>query len=92
MRHRVLGHNLANVNTPGYQRVDVRFEDLLTRSDTPLGSRIVVDPNAIPRGDGNTVDIDREINEINKNSLAATAYIQILASKLSMMSTAISGR
>ena len=29
MRHEVLSHNIANVNTPNFKRSHVRFEDLL---------------------------------------------------------------
>lgn len=29
MRHEVLSHNIANVNTPNFRRSHVRFEDLL---------------------------------------------------------------
>ena len=31
LRHRVLSQNIANVNTPGYHRLDVSFEDALAR-------------------------------------------------------------
>lgn len=36
LRQRVLTHNLANVNTPGYQRRDVSFEDHLARHTESL--------------------------------------------------------
>lgn len=99
IRHRVLSQNLANINTPGYQRLDVRFEDLLDerigddrRLSTGALSEVHVDPDAQPRADGNSVDVDIELAEVNKNSLAAQTYIQILASKLQIMRTAITGQ
>ncbi|MFH0880983.1 MAG: flagellar basal body rod protein FlgB, partial [Lentisphaerota bacterium] len=30
LRQRVLANNLANINTPGYKRLDVKFRDELT--------------------------------------------------------------
>lgn len=38
LRHDVLSNNIANVNTPGYKRQDVAFEDLL--SDFLAGRRV----------------------------------------------------
>jgi flagellar basal body rod protein FlgB len=42
--------------------------------------------------DGNTVDVNREIGNLNHNALMHQAYLQILATKLSQMKTAITGR
>lgn len=97
IRHRVLSQNVANVNTPGYRRLDVEFEQLLAQelgsggSSTP-GNAIpqVVETEGLPqRADGNNVDIDQEIGQLNKNSLLYQTYAQLLASNLSMMRRAI---
>jgi flagellar basal-body rod protein FlgB len=39
LRHRVYAHNLANVNTPGYKRKDVLFEQLLKEEKARLKAR-----------------------------------------------------
>jgi hypothetical protein len=62
-------NNLANVNTPGYRRLDVEFEQALIEelaSDPasrtrPLEARIVEEAGLSLRADGNNVDIDQEI-------------------------------
>ena len=37
MKNEAITNNIANVNTPGYKRQDVRFEDLLTEmTDLPM--------------------------------------------------------
>lgn len=37
MKNETITNNMANVNTPGYKRQDVRFEDILTEmSDLPM--------------------------------------------------------
>ena len=98
MRHQVISHNLANVNTPGYHRHDVEFEEHLTRLlqtgdlTSSLDAPRVVEVEGLPeRADGNNVDVDQEIGQLNKNSLLYQTWTQILASKVSMMRSAIEG-
>jgi flagellar basal-body rod protein FlgB len=86
VRHRVISPNLANVNTPGYKRLDVSFGRLDTTPDIHEAEGVTA------RADGNTVDIDREIGELNKNALLYQAYAQVLVNRLSTMRTAITGR
>ena len=100
LRHRVLAQNVANVNTPGYRRLDVRFEDTLSeqlasRPDAPvneLRSEVVEDQITPTRLDGNNVEIDMEMMRLNKNTLLGNTYLQLLTTKLGMMKRAVSGR
>jgi len=100
MRHRAIGSNIANVNTPGYQRQDVDFQSQLADAidQKSLHKLADLDPKIIQVGDpaqredGNNVDIDSEIGALGKNSLHFETYAQILASKIGMMQSAISGR
>ncbi len=41
MRHQAISHNLANANTPGYKRLEVRFEDDLRRALADRGRQPV---------------------------------------------------
>lgn len=99
LRQKVISQNLANVNTPGYQRLDVEFEaqlaDMLKspgRAAASLPVPQVVQEQGLPnRADGNNVDIDREIGQLNKNSLSFEAYSQILASHFDAMRRATRG-
>ncbi len=99
LRHRVIAQNVANVNTPGYHRLDVSFEDELARriqqhKDSALADvkPSVVDGVGGPeRADGNNVDIDAEMGQLNKNALLYNAYVQILSSKIAAMRSAITG-
>ena len=97
-RMTVIANNLANVNTPGYHRHDVEFEEHLTRLlqtgdlTSSLDAPRVVEVEGLPeRADGNNVDVDQEIGQLNKNSLLYQTWTQILASKVSMMRSAIEG-
>ncbi|WP_437194009.1 flagellar basal body rod protein FlgB [Planctomicrobium sp. SH527] len=96
LRHRVLSQNLANVNTPGYQRMEVKFEEefakQIQRSGRQVGTvrpEVVVDSSGAIRGDGNTVDVDTEIGAMNRNAMLFQTYSQLLASQLDQMRRAI---
>lgn len=100
LRHRVLAQNVANVNTPGFRRLDVQFADALnermladgksaTRSCEP---EVVEDQTSAARLDGNNVEIDLEMMRLNKNTLLGNTYLQLLTTKLGMMKRAINGR
>lgn len=100
LRHRVLAQNVANVNTPGYRRLDVHFEDALAEqlnsqpnsSVKDLRPEVVEDQVTPTRLDGNNVEIDMEMMRLNKNTLLGNTYLQLLATKLAMMKRAVSGR
>jgi flagellar basal-body rod protein FlgB len=100
LRHQVLAQNVANVNTPGYRRLEVRFEEklaeqLATRPDLPvpaLRPEVVEDHSTPARLDGNNVEIDMEMMRLNKNTLLGNTYLQLLSTKLAMLKRAISGR
>jgi flagellar basal-body rod protein FlgB len=100
LRHRVIAQNIANVNTPGYRRLEVSFDEEVGRAmgkQVPgAGSssepRVVEADSESERADGNNVGIDAEVGRLNKNTLLYNAYTQILASKIAAMRSAISGR
>lgn len=96
-RHRTISQNLANVNTPGYQRMDVDFEEMLSRkllgrndsNSTAMTPKLVQTAGLSVRGDGNNVDIDVELSELNRNTLLFQTCSQFLSSQFDMMRRAI---
>jgi flagellar basal-body rod protein FlgB len=100
LRHRVISQNLANVNTPGYHQLDVSFEEAFSRALGKKGEqgalgirpRIVEGQGNAQRQDGNTVDLDKEVGSLNKNSLMFSTATQMLISRINMMRSAITGR
>lgn len=98
LRHRVISQNVANVNTPGYRRLEVRFEDAMAKAlATPGGGLPSAAPRVVvadgpERVDGNTVDIDREMNDLAKNALLYQAAAQIVTSRIASLKAAIAGR
>jgi flagellar basal-body rod protein FlgB len=102
VRHRVISNNIANVNTPNYQRMDIEFEQQLAKemskpADSGGNSSIharpemILTPGLKARADGNNVDIDREIGQLNKNAMMQQTYVQLLSTYLEQMKLAIQG-
>ena len=98
-RRDVLLANLANTETPGFQRKTVRFEDLLQtalsrgQDASAIEPRIEVDAQSPARDDGNNVNMELELNGLRENRLMYEAYTTILGTHFELMRSAIeSGR
>jgi flagellar basal-body rod protein FlgB len=100
LRHRVIANNLANVNTPGFQRKEVSFEEAFAREMQRGGPsraaevqpRVVESQGGAVRQDGNSVDLDKEMGDLNKNALLFNAAVQLLIGEIAGMKLAITGR
>ncbi|MBI4326256.1 MAG: flagellar basal body rod protein FlgB [Chloroflexi bacterium] len=103
LRHEAIASNLANVETPNYQRVDVApgFEvslrqALAARDPARLASvqpQLAVDGQAIAqRQDGNTVQLESELMRLHQNTVAHTLHSQLITSALLRLRLAITGR
>lgn len=74
LRQRVIAHNVANVQTPGFKRSRVDFERHLTSamSKSQLLSvqpNVVVEKETMGRADGNNVDLEREMTMMAENQI-----------------------
>ena len=103
LRHEAIASNIANIETPNYKRIDVApsFKDELRaalggRDPLQIGAlkpRIVEDTSAIPLGrDGNTVELETELMNLNQNTLAHTLETQLVTGTLMKLRLAITGR
>ncbi len=103
LRQEAIASNLANIETPNYRRVDVdpsfvtQLRQALAAQDgTSLQSvqpTITTDTSAVStRKDGNTVELDTELVNLNQNSLAHVVETQLVSSSLLRLRTAITGR
>ncbi len=84
LRARVLAANLANQNTPGYQRREVRFEEALATelaksrpNLTRIAPEVRVDETAEAKADGNTVSMEKEVSAGLENRLLFELYASI---------------
>jgi len=96
IRHRVISQNLSNVNTPGYQRLVVNFEEELAKEiQGSSGADLTREPEVVPdktlpsRADGNNVDIDLELGELQRNAMLYQTYSQLLSAQFATMRLAI---
>jgi flagellar basal-body rod protein FlgB len=96
LRQQAIASNIANVNTPGYRRQDVDFQSALqaawnqgTTAVAATSAAMSVDPGAVMRADGSTVDIDSEAAAQAKNGLQYEAVSQVLKTRLSILRSAI---
>jgi flagellar basal-body rod protein FlgB len=100
-RQSILANNLANVNTPGFKRSDVSFQDALSSAlDGGSADPATVDATAYTtstdsstsmRADGNNVDVDTESANLAKNQLLFDSVMAIDTKRLHTMDTAITG-
>lgn len=69
-RQTLLASNIANVDTPGYQAVDIDIEDAI-RNEHSSASKVEVKYRVPAQGsiDGNTVEMDVERAKFAKNAL-----------------------
>ncbi len=104
LRNDVISQNIANVDTPGYKRKVVRFEEFLdnemktgriSQGKTNLssnGMQITEDPtNSSYRSDGNNVDIEHEMALMAANSIRYNTLIQRMNGDFQKLKTVIRG-
>ena len=86
LRQKVIANNIANLNTPGYERKEVRFQELLARvlesGDPEAVANVqpeVVTPKASVLLHGiNTVNLEQEIGGLVDNSTKYKLYAALL--------------
>lgn len=92
--------NLANANTPGYQRVKVDFQSQLQalmatgdrRGLEGFTPEIVQDHAAAVREDGSTVDVESEAAAQAANGLQYQALAQLMSARIDIVTSAIGVR
>lgn len=100
-RQEVLANNLANVNTPGYKRLDVDFDGMLAKAvdAARVGDRsaldklhpgVKADQSVAVRADGNSVDVDQEMAYLAENNIRYNALVQLTQKKLETLKYVIS--
>ncbi|WP_221030023.1 flagellar basal body rod protein FlgB [Actomonas aquatica] len=104
MRQEAIATNIANAETPGYKRVDIN-PDFARELETRMGSgstpaelrglrlELKTDENArTMRKDGNTVEVEKEILEMNRNTVAYEFLTDYVSSSFKSLKFAITGR
>ena len=99
-RQKAIANNIANVNTPGYQRMDVEFDQELKsvisgkdeNAIKGLGFRYVRTNDTSMRNDKNNVDIDLEMAKLSENALLFNIYSTLLKKKFQGLKNVIKGK
>lgn len=97
LRQKAIANNIANLETQGYRRIDVKFEELLAKAlnspETVELSKIepqIHQPQQTPvKSNGNDVSLESEVGQMIKNSLRYKAYIRLLNKKYNQMQLAM---
>lgn len=104
-RQQAIASNIANAETPGYKRLDVAADfatqlrnkmangESLSSSAESLEPSIVQDVHArVMRPDGNTVEVEKELLEMNKNSVEYDFLTELVSRNIKQLRMAITGR
>ena len=97
LRQRAISNNVANLQTKGYRRLDVRFEQLLAKAIESGGdldiekleAELYQPKNTTVKPNGNDVNLEVEVGEMVKNTLRQKAFVRILNKKYSQIDQAI---
>lgn len=103
LRQDAIASNIANAETPGYKRVDLAPDfasELRAKMDAGnfsakaslLKPSLMEDRHARSvRPDGNSVEIEREMLEMNRNSVEYDYLTEVVSRNIKQLKMAISG-
>lgn len=89
-RQKVLGENLANLDTPGYKRKDVDFGQYMADTTSPLESKLAAKFGSSPvfeQSSNEDVNPANELMELQKNSLLYTMATRRMSNIITEMRT-----
>lgn len=97
LRQTAISNNIANLETPGYRRIDVKFNEFLAKAlrsgNTVDVSKIVPElyrPKKTPiKDNGNDVSYEGEVGQMIKNSIRHKALVRLLNKKYKQIELAI---
>ena len=101
LRHEAIASNLANLETPGYKRVDVdasfqtQLQEALSSHSTSMDfqPKLAMDnTDGSATRDGNNVQLETELINLNQNTLAHSMETQLVSATLAKLRTAITGQ
>jgi len=103
LRQQAINNNLANLETPGYKRVDLApsFEQELQRAAgsndaqtlASLKPTLATDLTAKASSkDGNSVHLEQELMRMNQNAMTHSLETQMVSNLLQKMRMAITGK
>ena len=103
LRQEALAGNIANLETPGYKRMDVApsFSAELSRACaardgdqiSSLQPHLAVDTTAVSKSpDGNNVSLEDELMKMSQNTIAHTLEVRLVNGQFTKLRMAITGK
>lgn len=103
LRHEAIASNIAHVETPNYRRIDLtpdfsqELRAAVASGDAAkirgVQAGLVEDSSAVASNlDGNTVQLENELLNLNQNTLAHALETQMVTGALMKLRLAITGR
>lgn len=94
-RSRVLAHNIANIETPGFRARSVSFEDNLAdaiKSQQPQRAEVEINHTRDVAGhNGNNVNLERQVVTASQTGLQQKLITGAITSRYGMISTVLKG-
>ncbi len=100
VKNKVIANNIANVNTPGYKKLEVTFQEELQEAikSKDVGKinnvteQIILSNSEINGKNGSNVDMDKELVEFYKSSDRHKISLDIISKKFKGLISAIEGK
>ncbi|MCH8557574.1 MAG: flagellar basal body protein [Balneolia bacterium] len=91
LRHRITAGNIANIDTPGYKRFGVEFEEELQRVHRTGGSEAMKEVNPRIVSEGEDVVLEDELIEMADTQIRMNLVVRGLRHHFEMLRTGITG-
>ena len=92
-RQKLIGQNIANVDTPGYTKKELNFSDYLGSGanilEEKMNAKFGKSSIAGLQETGETVNLSNEMVDLQKNSLMYNVAVRRMSSAITEMKTAI---
>jgi len=96
-RQSVIANNMANMNTKGYRKFDIKFEEAFAKliendediNPNDIEAELVQPKNTPVNAQGNDVNLHAEVGELVQNTIRHKAFVRILAKKYEQYGLAI---
>lgn len=88
-RQSVIANNIANMNTNGYRKFDIKFDEALSKlidgdeniNPNDIDAELYQPKNTPINSMGSDVNIHTEVGELVKNTIRHKAFVRLLAKK-----------
>lgn len=88
-RQRLVGANLANLDTPGYRTKDIDFHFEFMSAASPSQPNVIEPDGLVVKNDGNDVNLNRETRLLAENALRFNAAATLLKGEMRLVRRAI---